>query len=457
MLLRSLFFGIQKKDKNLLVKEIGKKFKIQEKEVYDLNELKECIDKEKLNFVFVSEKVFPLDKNGDLLMETKLKYPLISFIIVGPDDIDSIIEYVKKGADYYLISPIKSFNVKKLLQLLKKPSDSLASQLKKETTLFQIIKQISFTMELDPLLNLIIDSSMELTGASIGSLLLYNKEEDLLSVHSLRGVSKDENEIGFLNFPENYLKEVIKNGKLVYFPEKEYLNLPHRNPSYKSIILSPISSSIGGFGLLINAKRIDEEGDFSPESIRLVSVLASEITPAVRNSLLHNKARELIIKDDLTDAYNRRFFEKFLEDEVEKSRKFQTTLSIIFLDIDNLKEVNEKHGHLMGSKVLQEVAHRIILSVRGIDKVVRYGGDEFCIILPETDTSGAFLVAERIRNTIANKPFLISEGLESYLTASFGIASFPKHANSKNELIRKADEAMFLIKSSSKNGISVAQ
>jgi len=456
MVLKSLFFGIHKKDKNLLIKEIGKKFKFQEKEVYDLNELKECIDKEKLNFVFVSEKVFPLDKNGDLLMETKLKYPFTSFIIIGRSDVDNIIEYVKKGADYYLTSPIKSINVKKLLQLLKKPSESLASQLKKETTLFQIIKQISFTMELDPLLNLIIDSSMEITGASIGSLLLYNKEEDLLSVHSLRGISKDENEIGFLNFPESYLKEVIKNGRLVYFSGKEYFNFPHKNPKYKSVILSPISSSIGGFGLLINAKRTDEEGDFSSESIRLVSVLASEITPAVRNSLLHNKTRELIIKDDLTDAYNRRFFEKFLEDEVEKSRKFQTALSIIFLDVDNLKEVNEKHGHLMGSKVLQEVAHRIILSVRGIDKVVRYGGDEFCIILPETDTAGAYLVAERIRNTIANKPFLIAEGLEAYLTASFGIASFPKHANSKNELIRKADEAMFSIKSSSKNGISVA-
>ena len=456
MSIKCLLFGLAPQDKNVLVKEMSAGGKFAIIELKTLNEFKEHISKGQANFVFVNSHLFPLETNGDLLTEIKLQYPLISFVIVGEKEIDVAIDYAKKGADYYIPSPVRKEDIRKLLVQAGNPVKGIVSHFKKETTLFQLIKQISLTMELDTLLNLVIDSSMELSMASLASLLLYDEETDLLTVHSIRGISKEEEEPGFLNFPESYLKGILKNCKPVFMSEKDYLVFPGRNPRYKSVILSPIASSVGGYGLIITAKRIDEAGDFSLEEVRLISSLASEIAPAVRNSLLHNKTRELTIKDDLTDAYNRRFFEKYLQDEIEKAKKFQTTISIIFLDVDNLKEVNELHGHLMGSKVLQEVAHRIILAVRGIDKVVRYGGDEFCIILPETDTSGACLVAERIRNTIANKPFLIAESLESKLTASFGIASFPEHAMDKDALIKKADKAMFEVKCAHKNGIQIA-
>jgi len=453
---KCLLFGLDSKDTAALLKEINKGGKCTIVEVCSLNELKECIQTGDVNIIFANKDLFPLEVNGDLLTEAKLQFPLISFVIVGQNEIDAAIEYVKKGADYYLTTPLKQVAVKKLLDQVSNPVKGIVSHLKKETTLFQLIKQISLTMELDPLLNLVIDSSMELSVASMASLLLYDADNDILSVHSLRGVSKEDTEAGFVNFSEPYLKGILKNCKPVFLAERDYLVFPDRNPRYKSMILSPIASAIGGYGLLITVKRIDEEGDFSLDDVRLISSLASEIAPAVRNSLVHNKTRELTIKDDLTDAYNRRFFEKYLQEEIEKAKKFQTIISVIFLDIDNLKEVNEKHGHLMGSKVLQEVAHRIILAVRGIDKVVRYGGDEFCIILPETDTSGACLVADRIRNTIANKPFLVAESLESHLTASFGIATFPDHALNKDELIKKADKAMFEVKSTNKNAIKIS-
>jgi diguanylate cyclase (GGDEF)-like protein len=451
-----LVLGLNSKDKTVLEKEITKDGGCSLIEVQSPNELKNYIETGDVHFVFAHKEYFPLDMHGDLLTDAKLQYPMLSFVIIGKKEIDAAIDYVKKGADYYLSTPLKPVDVRKILAQAGNPSKGIVSHFKKETTLFQIIKQISLTMELDPLLNLVIDSSMELSTASMAVLLLYDSENDLLTVHSMRGISKEETETGILHFSESYLKGLLKTCKPVFLSEKEYQVFPERNPYYKSVILSPIASSIGGYGLVITAKQADEDGDFSLDEVRSVSSLASEIAPAVRNSLLHNKTRELTIKDDLTDAYNRRFFEKYLHDEIEKAKKFQTTISLIFLDIDNLKEINEKHGHLMGSKVLQEVAHRIILAVRGIDKVIRYGGDEFCIILPETDTSGACLVAERIKHTIANKPFLMAESLESHLTASFGIASFPQHASNKDEMIKKADRAMFEIKSAHKNDIKIA-
>jgi diguanylate cyclase (GGDEF)-like protein len=450
-----VLFALSKKDKETLTKEIDKEPK-QTIQLYDVNELKDFLNKNKVEYVFVNQKFFPLSSNGDLLTELKIKHPYIHFIIVGKMNIDLIVNYIKKGADYYIKSPIQPSEFRKVFKKLSNPEKGIVSYLKKEATLFQIIKQVSFTMEIDPLLNMVIDSSMELTSASLGSLILYTPDDDILYVHSVRGVSKDSKEDGFFGFDDKYLKKIIKEGKYIFLSEKEYSLRPEKKQEYKSLILSPIASNVGGYGLVINAKRIDDENDFYPDEIRAVSSLASEIAPAVRNALLHSKTRELIIKDDLTDAYNRRFFENYLEEEIQKAKKFQNNLSIIFLDVDNLKEVNEKYGHLMGSKVLQEIAHRIILAVRGIDKVVRYGGDEFCIILPETDANGAYLVAERIKNTIAAKPFLVSESLETYLTASFGIASFPKHATSKEELIKKADKAMFDVKVFKKNGIKLA-
>lgn len=163
----------------------------------------------------------------------------------------------------------------------------------------------------------------------------------------------------------------------------------------------------------------------------------------------------LVMKDDLTAAYNRRYFERSLEEEIDRARRFNSSVSLIFMDMDNLREVNQKHGHAMGSMVLREAAARTIRTVRSIDKCVRYGGDEFCVILPETDWRGALEVAERIRRSFASKPFCV-DGAEVQLTASFGVASYPEHASSKAEIIKAADEAMFSVKDERKNGILVA-
>jgi diguanylate cyclase (GGDEF)-like protein len=163
----------------------------------------------------------------------------------------------------------------------------------------------------------------------------------------------------------------------------------------------------------------------------------------------------LVMKDDLTAAYNRRYFERSLEEEIDRARRFSSAVSLIFMDIDNLRDVNQEHGHAMGSMVLREAAARTIRTVRSIDKCVRYGGDEFCVILPETGWRGALEVAERIRRSFASKPFCV-DGAEVELTASFGVASYPEHAATKAEIIKAADEAMFSVKDERKNGILVA-
>jgi diguanylate cyclase (GGDEF)-like protein len=132
---------------------------------------------------------------------------------------------------------------------------------------------------------------------------------------------------------------------------------------------------------------------------------------------------------------------------------------LIFLDMDNLKEVNAAHGHAMGSGTLYEVSVRVRSKIRKFDKLFRFGGDEFCIVLPETEWHGALEVAERVRDAIASKPFLLREleGKGVPMTASLGVASFPLHARTQKELIERADRAMQKVKNSGKNGIGIAE
>lgn len=192
------------------------------------------------------------------------------------------------------------------------------------------------------------------------------------------------------------------------------------------------------------------------EKLREIGRYMGAVTPIVANVYQLSRSRDLAMRDDLTKAFNRRFFDGYLEEEIERSRRYGTIFSIIFLDLDDLKSVNNRHGHLIGSRTLQEVAKRILSAVRGIDKVVRFGGDEFCIILPQTDDEQAKAVGSRVRAAIAGSPFRLEPTIEVRITASFGIATYPLHALSKDELIRRADAAMYHVKATTKDAIGVA-
>lgn len=197
--------------------------------------------------------------------------------------------------------------------------------------------------------------------------------------------------------------------------------------------------------------------ELSEEAMAGVTKYLGAVAQVLSNIYQLTRSRDLAMRDDLTKAYNRRFFETYLDEEIERSRRYGTLFSIIFLDLDDLKMVNNFYGHLSGSRTLQEVAKRILGAVRGIDKVVRFGGDEFCVILPNTDQEQAVMVANRISRAMSSSPLTIDANLDVSITASFGIATYPTHAMSKENLIRQADAAMYRVKSTTKNAVGVAE
>jgi diguanylate cyclase (GGDEF)-like protein len=174
-----------------------------------------------------------------------------------------------------------------------------------------------------------------------------------------------------------------------------------------------------------------------------------------RSRLLQQNAelQQKTIQDDLTTAFNRRHLDAYLEEELERDRRYGRTFSILFFDLDHLKDVNDRHGHLAGSRVLREVATLIQGKLRKSDRIFRYGGDEFVVTLPETGAEGALRVAHRLRRAVRSHEFLAAEGLAVTLTASFGVATFPYDGSSQEELIRAADQAMYRVKSQTRDGV----
>ena len=193
---------------------------------------------------------------------------------------------------------------------------------------------------------------------------------------------------------------------------------------------------------------------------RVTGLLASAFegpTVALDNALRLRRAEALSVTDDLTQLYNSRYLNQVLRRETKRASRSGRPLSLLFVDLDGFKNVNDNHGHLAGSRGLVEAAEVIRRSARETDVIARFGGDEFALVLPDTGAEGAEAVGERVRERIAAHRFLEGLGLAIHLTVSIGVATLPDVAASVEELVHAADAAMYRVKESGKNGVYVAR
>jgi diguanylate cyclase (GGDEF)-like protein len=178
---------------------------------------------------------------------------------------------------------------------------------------------------------------------------------------------------------------------------------------------------------------------------------------ALDNALALQRAEALSVTDDLTQLYNSRYLNQVLRREVKRASRSGRPLSLLFIDLDGFKAVNDTHGHLAGSAALVEAAGVIRRSARETDVVARFGGDEFALILPDTGSEGAAAVGDRVRERIDEYSFLASKGLDIHMTVSVGVATLPDVAASAEELVSAADVAMYRVKESGKNNVFIAR
>jgi len=329
----------------------------------------------------------------------------------------------------------------------------------KELSLLEdISRTIASSLDLHTIISTIMKHVRDMTGAKEWALYLLDDESKNLLLEKSSKKSQKGTKKVTLRIGEGIAGWVASEGTPVIIPDissdDRFISSVDKKDqaSKKSIICVPLRSKDTILGVLEVGNK--QKGlSFTREDLGIVLKLVDHASIAIERASLYQKMAELAITDDLTKLFNARYLNRTIETEISRCDRYKSSLSLIFMDVDHFKSVNDQYGHLIGSKLLVETGQLLIKGLRSFDIVTRYGGDEFVIVLPQTAPNIAVQIAERLRKNIKKHVFLKEESLNLKLTASFGIASYPENAGTKDELIHLADEAMYRVKNKTRDGV----
>ncbi|GFO60818.1 diguanylate cyclase response regulator [Geomonas silvestris] len=385
----------------------------------------------------------------DILSAVKRLDPAVDVIMVtGHANVETAIFALKNGATDYLVKPINHDEFRHIVAQCMDQRRLLDEnlELKGLLHLFQVSQTIANCLELDRIYQLLMDALSKEVGVTRG--LGYFSDSGNLVLHEVKGIDPEHASLlgqavisecelmddgGALVTLKDFLPDDAEYGAGV--TEAMCLYIRHK-------------STLQGVVVLVN-----DPGQPLPRPVnrKNLSFLLDQASLALDNAARYNFAKDLLYIDELTGLYNYRYLDVVLERELKRCERYGSNLSVLFLDIDLFKMVNDNFGHLIGSRVLREVGSLLRKGVRDVDAVIRYGGDEYTIVLVETGVEGATVVAERIRRTIEQHTFSRADGLAIKLTVSLGYACAPADCNTKGELLEMADQAMYRGKAGGKN------
>lgn len=216
------------------------------------------------------------------------------------------------------------------------------------------------------------------------------------------------------------------------------------DPGPSTAVAVPIRSGGRDFGVLaLYGRSVDRP--FTEDDVESLAALARQVETAIENTFLYEEATRLSITDGLTSLWNRRHFDLSMAGEVQRGVRFGAPFSVVLLDLDRFKPINDTFGHQAGDAALVEVAHRLTSAIRDVDLIARFGGDEFGLILPNTGLAGALRLADKVLAVLGDSPMEF-DGAILTLRASAGVASYPEHGRNARELVASADAALYRAK-----------
>jgi len=336
--------------------------------------------------------------------------------------------------------------------------DALERRNRELEVLIEIGKALTSTLDLEAVLSLIMDQVSRLLKSRAWSLLSRDEKNGVLTfeiavspvAEKLKGMrlGRGQGVAGWVaeHGQPALIADVRQDPRFSGKVDPAAKFVPH------SLICVPICSRDRVFGVIELVNGL-EERPFTDADLQILSTIADYAAIAIENARNFRRISELVITDDLTGLYNSRHLHTLLEEEIERVNRFGGKLSLIFIDLDFFKQVNDTRGHIVGSRTLAEIGQLIKGNVRKVCKAARYGGDEFVIILPNTGKEGAATLANRLHKVFREHAFHDESRKPFHLTASFGLATYPDDAGNKEELVRLADQAMYRVKESTRDAV----
>jgi diguanylate cyclase (GGDEF)-like protein len=331
-----------------------------------------------------------------------------------------------------------------------------------ELTIFHdVAKALTSSLDLDSILQTIMEKMAEHFRPDTWSLLMVDERQSELYFAIAVGEAAETLKDVRLKMGEGIAGWVAKHGEQVILEDAA------QDPRFarrvdevtqletRSIVCIPLRSRLRVLGV-IQLVNLDLRQFHEPE-VFFLRALCDYAAIAIENARWVEKIQELTITDDCTGLYNARHLYKTLETEVYRSSRFGYEFSVLFIDLDHFKSVNDTHGHLIGSRLLAEIGYLVKAQLRLIDFAFRYGGDEFVVLLPQTGKDQALVVAKRLREALRASSFCANEGLHLKVSASIGLATYPHDARDAHDIIRQADEMMYLVKNTTRDNIGIAQ
>jgi diguanylate cyclase (GGDEF)-like protein len=337
----------------------------------------------------------------------------------------------------------------------------LRRQIERLSLFHEIGKALASTLDLQKILQTVMEKISDLLQPDTWSLLMLDEATQELHFEIAIGNGADKLKDVRLKVGEGIAGWVAQHGEPVLVEDVK------RDPRFtsridevtqidtRSVVCVPIKGKEKILGVIELVNCLGRES-FRREDIPILKSLADYAAIALENARYIQRIHELTITDDCTALYNARHLNFVLDAEIYRSTRYGYEFSVIFLDLDHFKQVNDTYGHLVGSKLLWMIGDLIKGHLRLIDYAFRYGGDEFVVLLPQTSKQNSLMVVRRLKDLLNSRTFFTDEGLNIKVTASFGVASFPGDGRTRRELLRMADEAMYLVKNTTRNSIAVA-
>ena len=396
--------------------------------------------------VLLTDVILPGARDGlELLDAAKGLDPNIGVIVITAlDKVDPAVRAMRSGASDYLVKPVTPEALQLAVQrclatrALLAENQSLRSHLK----LFESGQRIASTLDRERLVPMALSAAAQQLESGEAALL----ERDDAGAWGISGLH---------GLPPAEAAEVLElcrttlDGLDPYGAALTTVRLPGSTArgALHAALLTVVEE-----GRLLGAVAVRIAGEIRPDGAMGAAFLCRHLALALVNLGRLQQVQNLAYLDDLTHLYNVRYLDLALDRSVAGARPF----TVLFMDLDRFKQVNDQHGHLSGSALLVEVARVLRSCVRDEDVVVRYGGDEYVLLLDGIDSGGGLKVAERIRRAIEDHRYLSREGARVRVTASIGLASWPEHASSKAELLDLADRAMYRGKRTTRNVVYMA-